>query len=72
LITIGPRYLPAHEVSLIGALETFLGPLWVWLVLDENPGIYALIGGLVVICALALHSVVGQILINRSGPDDPA
>ena len=72
LITIGPRYLPAHEVSLIGALETFLGPLWVWLVLDENPGIYALIGGLVVICALALHSVVGQILINRSGADDPA
>ena len=36
LITIGPRYLPAHEVSLIGALETFLGPLWVWLALGEN------------------------------------
>ena len=71
LITIGPRYLPAHEVSLIGALETFLGPLWVWLVLDENPGVFAIMGGLVVITALALHSVVGQVVASGSERDDP-
>ena len=58
LITIGPRYLPAYEVSLIGALETFLGPLWVWLVLNENPGIHAIIGGLIIIAALTAHSLL--------------
>jgi len=67
LITIGPRYLPAHEVSLIGALETFLGPLWVWLALGENPGLYAIAGGLVVITALALHSVAG---LGQDSPGD--
>ena len=58
LITLGPRYLPAPEVGLIMLLETVLGPLWVWLVIDEQPSVRALIGGAVVIGALALHSIV--------------
>jgi drug/metabolite transporter (DMT)-like permease len=37
LITTGPRYLPAPEVSLILLLETVVGPFWVWLVLGEEP-----------------------------------
>ncbi|MBT3342533.1 MAG: DMT family transporter [Gemmatimonadetes bacterium] len=65
LITLAPRYLPSYEVSLIGALETFLGPLWVWLVLSENPGIHAIVGGLIVITALAMHTIAG---LGR-GPD---
>jgi hypothetical protein len=35
LITLGPRYLPAAEVSLLMLLETVLGPLWVWLAIGE-------------------------------------
>jgi hypothetical protein len=27
-ISVGPRYLPAHEVGLLMLLETALGPLW--------------------------------------------
>ncbi|MEM7227015.1 MAG: DMT family transporter [Pseudomonadota bacterium] len=57
LLTLGPRYLPAPEVSLLLLLETVLGPLWVWLALDEVPTVYAMAGGAVVIAALALHSV---------------
>ena len=37
LITIGPRYLPAPEVSLILLTETILGPIWVWLAINEVP-----------------------------------
>ncbi len=59
LITLGPRYLPAHEVALIGLLETVLGPYLVWLVLDEHPGSAALAGGAMVLVILALHTVAG-------------
>ena len=59
LISIGPRYLPAAEVSLLILLEAVLGPFWVWLVLDEHPTTAALIGGVVVLATLALHSLWG-------------
>lgn len=57
LIALGPRRLPAPEVGLLMLLETVLGPLWVWAYLEEEPGTLALIGGAVVIAALALHSL---------------
>lgn len=49
------RRLPAFEVSLVLLLEPALNPLWVWLVLGERPGPVALVGGLVLIGATALH-----------------
>jgi len=58
LTTLGPRYLPAPEVSLLMLLETFLGPLWVWLVLREEPSPQALIGGTVIVTVLVVHSAV--------------
>lgn len=58
LMALGPRYLPAPEVSLILLLETVLGPFWVWLVLGEEPGMRAFIGGAIVISALVAHAVV--------------
>ncbi len=56
LMYIGPRYLSAAEVSLISLLESLLGPLLVWWVLSENPGVYTLIGGIIIIIALALNA----------------
>ncbi len=56
LITLGPRTLPAPEVALLMLLETVLGPLWVWLVIDEAPSETTFIGGVVVIAAVALQS----------------
>lgn len=58
LTTLGPRYLPAPEVSLLMLLETFLGPLWVWLVLREEPSPQALIGGSIIVTVLIVHSAV--------------
>ena len=57
LTALGPRYLPAPEVTLMLLLETVLGPFWVWLVLEETPSLYALAGGGIVIGALILHSI---------------
>lgn len=53
------RHLPAAQVTLIALLEPVLGPLWVWLFAGEEPPALTLIGGAVVIGALALNTVAG-------------
>jgi drug/metabolite transporter (DMT)-like permease len=58
LFTVGARLIPVAETSLIGMLETVLGPLWVWLVLGESIGVRALLGGIVILGALALHTLL--------------
>ena len=56
LLIIGPRYLPAADVSLLLLLEAVLGPLWVWWMLGEFPGVYTLVGGAFVLLTLAISS----------------
>jgi len=55
LIQIGPRYIPAAEVSLMLLLETVLGSFLVWLFLGEVPPKLSLVGGVIVFSALAAH-----------------
>lgn len=57
LLMLGPRYLPAPEVSMITLLEVILGPLLVWAVIGENPGRATLIGGALIIVVLGLHAM---------------
>lgn len=57
LLTLGPRYLPAPEVSLLLVLEAVLGPWLVWFVLDEHPGLRALCGGAIVLVTLLILNV---------------
>ena len=59
LTTLSPRYIPATEVSLIKLLETVLGATWAWMILAEIPGPESLLGGAVVIGALAFNSLAG-------------
>lgn len=56
LLMTATRYLPAPEVSLFLLIETVLGPLWVWLALGEEPPSLTLIGGAVILGAIAIHS----------------
>jgi drug/metabolite transporter (DMT)-like permease len=58
LFMAGARLLPVAETSLIGMLETVLGPLWVWLLLGEGASVRSLVGGAVILAALALHTVL--------------
>lgn len=57
LLMLGPRYLPAPEVSMITLLEVILGPLLVWAVIGENPGQMTLIGGAIIVITVALHAL---------------
>lgn len=58
LISMGPRYLPSAEVSLLILLESVLAPILAWVVVDEDPGRWAILGGSVVIGALAVSNLV--------------
>jgi drug/metabolite transporter (DMT)-like permease len=55
--TIGARLVPAAEASLLGLLESVLGPLWVWIFLSENPGRDAVIGGALVLAAVIANTL---------------
>jgi drug/metabolite transporter (DMT)-like permease len=57
LFMAGARLIPAAESSLIGMLEVVLGPLWVWLVLDERPDGASLAGGALILGALVANTV---------------
>ena len=57
LLQLGPRYLPAPEVSMITMLEIVVGPLLVWWVLGENPGTATLIGGAIILAAIFAHAI---------------
>jgi drug/metabolite transporter (DMT)-like permease len=48
-------------------LETVLGPLWVWLILEERPGPASLAGGALILAALAANTVVELVTAPRAG-----
>ncbi len=56
LVTIAPRFIPAAEVNLFFLLETIIGPIWVWLIIKEQPSIETLQGGIIIIITIAIHS----------------
>ena len=56
LVTIAPRFITAAEVNLFFLLETIIGPIWVWLIIKEQPTIETIFGGIVIIVTIAIHS----------------
>ena len=57
LMYLGPRYIPAAEVGLLLLLESILGPIWVWLVFEKNPGVHTLVGGAIILSTLTLNTI---------------
>ncbi len=58
--TRGLRSVPAGEASLLSMLEPVFNPLWVLLGTGERPGPWALVGGGVVLGAVALRTILGE------------
>ena len=56
LVTIAPRFITGAEVNLFFLLETILGPIWVWLVIKEQPSLETILGGSVIILTIGIHS----------------
>jgi drug/metabolite transporter (DMT)-like permease len=69
LFVIGARLIPAAVAALVSTTEPVLGPLWVWLIHGETPGIRTLIGGAVVVAALVIHILIDWRRQARAEPD---
>jgi drug/metabolite transporter (DMT)-like permease len=59
IYTIGSRVVPAAELALLSMTEVLLGPLWVWIFIDETVSFYTLLGGAVLLLAIAGNALSG-------------
>ena len=66
LFVRGLKTVPAAEASLLGMLEPMFNPLWAYLGLGERPSAWALLGG-----AIVLAAVAGRTLFGAATPPSP-
>ena len=59
LYTIGSRVVPAGELVLLSMTEVLLGPLWVWIFIDETVSFYTFLGGAILMLAIAGNAISG-------------
>tara|TARA_B100001013_G_scaffold337735_1_gene258105 strand:+ start:264 stop:1085 length:822 start_codon:yes stop_codon:yes gene_type:complete len=59
IYTIGSKAVPAAELALLSMTEVVLGPLWVWIFLGETASNYTLLGGAVLMVAIAGNALSG-------------
>ncbi len=57
LFSIGIKLTQPISASLIATLEPLLNPIWVLLLTGEAPGVWALIGGVIVIVTVAIYNI---------------
>jgi drug/metabolite transporter (DMT)-like permease len=58
MLVAASRYLPPAEIALLTLLEAVLGPLWAWLGVGERPAAATLVGGSVVLLAIAANELI--------------
>ena len=56
-ITFAPRFISASQVGLFFLLETALGPIIVWWIINEIPSINTIIGAIFIIIIIFIHSI---------------
>jgi len=66
LFATGARLIPAAVAALVGTLEPVLGPVWVWLIHGEVPGLRTIIGGTIVFLALFTHLLTDWLRQRRA------
>jgi drug/metabolite transporter (DMT)-like permease len=69
LFVRGLAYVTATQASLTGMLEPVSNPIWVFLFLGEKPSGYAMAGALVVLAAIAWHTMSGEPALDMPAPD---
>jgi len=54
------KHCPPLACCLLGALEPLLNPVWVFLFDGERPGIFALVGAVIVVVSITVWCIFGQ------------
>lgn len=58
---------PPLACSLLGAVEPLLNPVWVFIFDGEAPGLWALIGGVVVVATITVWCIYGDLRGKKAG-----
>jgi drug/metabolite transporter, DME family len=59
LFTLGmSRGIRSLDAGIVGYIEPVLNPVWVFLFLGERPSKWALIGGVIIVTAVAVHTAL--------------
>ncbi|HEX7192723.1 MAG TPA: DMT family transporter [Thermoanaerobaculia bacterium] len=69
LFVKGLKYVTATQASLTGMLEPIANPIWVLLLLGERPSVFAIAGAVVVLAAIAWHTMAGEPATELPAPD---
>ena len=70
LFVQGLKYVTATQASLVGMLEPISNPIWVFLALGEQPGVYSILGGAIVLSAIAWRTLTGGPPAAEAAPPD--
>jgi drug/metabolite transporter (DMT)-like permease len=70
LATAASKHLSATELGLLALLEPILGPVWVWVLMGENPGPATLTGGAIVLSAVLANEAFAA-WRSRGAPATP-
>ncbi len=65
-LSYGVRHVTALQSLLIAVLEPIFNPIWVLIFLGEKPGIYAMIGGAIILAAVTGRSVLTTISTRKT------
>ena len=59
LYSIAVKHCPTLACTLIASLEIILSPVWVWIFLGEMPGMFAILGSVVVVATITVWCCLG-------------
>lgn len=69
LFVKGLGHVTATQASLTGMIEPVANPIWVLLLLGERPSVYAIAGAIIVLAAIAWHTMQGEPATDLPPPD---
>ena len=69
IYTYASRHVLAAELTLLSLVEMIVSPLWVWLVFDETPNAYTLMGGAVVAVAIGGWALIPKVKSQSSSKE---
>ncbi|NLM44703.1 MAG: DMT family transporter [Clostridiales bacterium] len=57
LYALAMKHIKAIEAALITVIEPLLNPMWVFIFSGEKPGLYAIIGGIIVLSSVTIRGI---------------
>jgi drug/metabolite transporter (DMT)-like permease len=66
--SVAIKHVPALEATLISTLEPVLNPVWVFFFIGEKPGLFAVVGGIIVLSGVALNALSSARVIPEPEP----